>query len=171
MNNNNSNNEHKFNVHNKGTPLLPALTPHNFNAQLFIEHHGDMSVFDHPLSLLALSAVKTRSSQDVSADDDSYSSDSSVPDVVGMCHPAERQLTPVNVKTPNLYVQTLQFNFHRALLANQQGPVNDTHAAVTGVKRSISELESDNSALTDEELELADVSRDHVRKRHKSLDK
>ncbi len=171
MNNNNSNNEHKFNVHNKGTPLLPELTPQNFNAQLFIEHRGDMSVFDHPLSLLALSAVKTRSSQDVSADDDSYSSDSSAPDMFGTCHPAERHVTPVNAKTPNLYVQTLQFNFHRALLANQQGPVvNGTHAAVTGVKRSISELESD-SALTDEELELTDVSRDHMRKRHKSVDK
>ncbi len=176
LNNNNSNNEHKFNVHNKGTPLLPALTPHNFNAKLFIEHRGDMSVFDHPLSLLALSAVKTRSSQDVSADDDSYSSDSSATDtpMFDTCHPVERTLTSdrhVTAVKPNLYMQTLQFNFHRSLLANQHVPQNDTHVAVTGVKRPISELESDSSALTDEELELSDVSRDHVRKRHKSVDK
>jgi hypothetical protein len=174
LNNNNSNNEHKFNVHNKGTPLLPALTPHNFNAALFIEHRGDMSVFDHPLSLLALSAVKTRSSQDVGADDDSYSSDSSATDtpMFDMCHPVERQMTAVTVKTSNLYMQTLQFNFHRSLLATQHVPLSDTPApSVTGVKRPISELESDISALTDEELELSDVSRDHVRKRHKSVDK
>jgi hypothetical protein len=177
MNNNNSNNEHKFNVHNKGTPLLPALTPHNFNAQLFIEHRGDMSVFDHPLSLLALSAVKTRSSQDVSADDDSYSSDSSATDIpmYDTCQPVERTVTSdrhvTAVNKPSLYMQTLQFNFHRSLLATQHVPLNDTHVSVTGVKRSISELESDSSAMTDEELELSDVSRDHVRKRHKSVDK
>jgi hypothetical protein len=121
-----------------------------------------MSVFDHPLSLLALSAVKTRSSQDVGGDEDSYSSDSSATDTL-LDTPVERHTSAAK----SLYVQTLQFNFHRSLLVANQP--EDTRP-VTGVKRSISELDSESSTLTDEELDLA-ASPDHIRKKHKSVDK